>query len=63
MLAGDNLAPVVLELAGLAAGCAKGLTLLDERRDFALESLDAGIRFSHDPTYDVWEQSLAAPKR
>ena len=53
MLAGDNLAPVALELSGLAAGCAKGLTLLDERRDFALESLDAGIRIRHDPTYDV----------
>ena len=42
---------------------AKGLTLLDERRDFALQGLDAGIGIRHDPTYDAWKQSLAAPKR
>ncbi len=63
MLAGDDLAPVALEFGGLGTGRAKRLTMLDERRDFALESLDAGIRIRHDPTYDVRMQSLAAPNR
>ena len=63
MLPGDDLAPVALELGGLGTGRAKRLTLLDERRDFALESLDTGIRIRHDPTYDARMQSLAAPER
>jgi len=53
VLAGDDLAPVALELPGLAARRTKRLALVDERRDFALETLDAGIRFRHDSTYDV----------
>ena len=53
MLPGDDLAPVALELAGLGTSRAKRLALLDERRDFALKSLDAGIRIRHDSTYDV----------
>jgi predicted DNA-binding protein (MmcQ/YjbR family) len=63
VLAGDDLAPVALELGGLGTGRAKRLTLLDERRDVALESLDAGIRIRHDPTYDARMQSLAASNR
>ena len=53
MLPGDDLAPVALEVVSLGARGAKRLTLLDESRDFALEAVDAGIRFRHDSTYDV----------
>ena len=53
MLAGDDLPAVVLELARLGARRTKRLALLDESRNIALESLDAGICFCHDSTYDV----------
>ena len=53
MLTGDDLAPVALELARLGAGGAKRLTLLDERRDVALEHLDPGVLVRHNSTYDV----------
>jgi hypothetical protein len=63
VLAGDDLAAVLFELAGLGTGGAKRLPLLDERRDLALEALDAGVRIRHDSRYDGWMQSLAAPDR
>ena len=53
MLPSNDLAAVCLELGGLGTGGAKRLAALDERRDIALEGLDAGIRFRHDSTYDV----------
>ena len=53
MLAGDNVAPVALELTGLGAACAQLLTVLDERRDLTLEGFNAGVRLSHNSTYDA----------
>jgi predicted DNA-binding protein (MmcQ/YjbR family) len=63
VLPGDDLATVLLELGGIRTGRAKGLALLDERRDLALEALDAGVRIRHDSTYDAQMQSLAAVVR
>ena len=63
MLAGDDLSAVPLELGSLGTGRAQRLPLLDERRDVALEGLDAGIRICHDSRYDARKQSLAAVDR
>jgi hypothetical protein len=63
MLARDDLPAVALELPGFGADGAKLLTARDERRDVALEALDAGIRIRHNQSYDVRMRSLATPKR
>ena len=63
MLAGDNVPAILFEVASLGMARAQRLALLDERRDFALETLDAGIRIRHDSTYDARKQSLAAAVR